>query len=113
VDDYKYFSFQIWQEGIARYTEYKTSELAARKIKPSKDFRKLKDFTPFAKTAGILLKNTADEPKNIELAKNERVAFYSFGAFEGLLLDKTNPRWRERYFARKFALEDFYGKIGR
>ncbi len=28
-DDYKYFSFQVWQEGIARYTEYKFLEAMA------------------------------------------------------------------------------------
>ena len=108
VDDYKYFSFQIWQEGIARYTQYKTAQLAAREIKPGKEFRKLKDFTPFSVEAENILRTTTNELKNFNLTKNERIAFYPFGAFEGFLLDKINPKWRESYFTKKFALEDFY-----
>ncbi len=111
ADDYNYFSFQIWQEGIARYTQYKTAELAARKTKPSKQFRALKDFTSFSNEAKNLFKKTEDELKNVDLAENERVAFYSFGAFEGFLLDKVNPKWRENYLTKKFTLEDFYVKI--
>jgi len=108
ADDYKYLSFQLWQEGIARYTQYKMAELAARKIKPSKDFRALKDFTPFAKEAENILAATVNEMKNINLSKSERIVFYPFGALEGLLLDKVNPKWRDRYFVDKFALEKFY-----
>ena len=37
-DNYKYFSFQIWKEGIARYTEWRIADLAGRKYKPSKKF---------------------------------------------------------------------------
>src|SRR5882672_496880 len=37
-DDYKYFSFQIWQEGLARYTEFRMADLAAKKYRPSKEF---------------------------------------------------------------------------
>jgi hypothetical protein len=44
ADDNKYASFQLWQEGIARYTQYKIAELAGRKLKPSKVFRLLRDF---------------------------------------------------------------------
>ena len=46
-DDYKYFSFQMWQEGIARYTEYRMAKLAAKSYRPSKAFRTLKDYQPF------------------------------------------------------------------
>jgi hypothetical protein len=108
ADDYKYASFQLWQEGIARYTQYKMAELAGRKLKPSKAFRSLKDFTPFDKEADRLLAVIADEMKNLDLTKWERVVFYPFGASEGLLLDKVNPGWRQRYFSEKFALEKFY-----
>src|SRR5262245_44746950 len=33
-DDYRYFSFQFWKEGIARYTEYQIARLAAAKFRP-------------------------------------------------------------------------------
>jgi hypothetical protein len=108
ADDYKYASFQLWQEGIARYTQYKMAELAGRQLKPSKAFRSLKDFTPFDKEATRLLAVIGDEMKQLDLAKWERVVFYPFGASEGLLLDKVNPNWRQKYFSEKFALEKFY-----
>ncbi len=109
-DDYKYFSFQLWQEGIARYTQYKVMELAARKLKPGKEFRKLKDFTSFQKEAEKLLADTLNEMKNIDISQSQRIVFYPFGALEGLLLDKTKPDWQTDYFTRKFALEDYYPK---
>lgn len=110
ADDYKYFSFQLWQEGIARYTEYKLMELAAKKMKPSKAFKSLKDFTTFADEADKLFAATDKELKNINLSESERIVFYPFGAFEGFLLDKINPKWRDRYLTEKFAIETFYVK---
>lgn len=110
ADDYRYASFQLWQEGISRYTQYRMAELAGRKLKPSKAFRALKDFTPFEKEAERLLDMTLDEMKRLDLTVWERTVFYPFGAIEGLLLDKINPKWRERYFIDKFDLEKFYPK---
>lgn len=109
--DYKYASFQLWQEGIARYTQYKMAELAARELKPSKGFRSLPDFTPFDQEAKRLKEMTLDEMRTLDLAKWQRVVFYPFGAVEGLMLDKLEPDWRAKYFEHKFALERFYHKI--
>jgi len=108
ADDYKYASFQLWQEGIARYTQYKIAELAGRKMKPSKEFRALKDFAPFDQEADRLLAVISDEMKKMDLTTWERVVFYPFGASEGLLLDKVEPNWQHSYFSEKFALEKFY-----
>lgn len=110
ADDYKYFSFQIWQEGIARYTQYQITRLAAKELKPSREFQALPDFIPFAKEADHLFSLTDNELRSINLTTSERVAFYPFGAFEGFLLDKINPRWQDKYFAEKFALEKFYNR---
>jgi len=110
--DYKYLSFQLWQEGIARYTQYKIAELAGRKLKPSKKFRALEDFVPFDKEADRLLAVISDEMKDLDLSSWERVVFYPFGASEGLLLDKVNPHWRAQYFNEKFSLEKFYNTSG-
>jgi hypothetical protein len=107
-DDYRYASFQLWQEGIARYTQYRMADLAARRIKPTKKFKHLNDFTSFDEEADRILKTTIEEMKSLELASWERTVFYPFGAIEGLLLDRVNPNWRERYFTDKFALEKFY-----
>lgn len=107
-DDYRYASFQLWQEGIARYTQYRMAEISARSLRPSKAFRELRDFTAFKIEADRLLKTTLDEMLTLDMASSERVVFYSFGAIEGLLLDEIDPKWRSKYFETKFALEKFY-----
>jgi hypothetical protein len=109
-DDYKYFSFQLWKEGVARYTEYRITSEAARHYTPSKEFAALKDFTPtaFADDAeGALVKILADL-QTLSLDKWQRVAFYPFGAAEALLLDRVNPNWKKRYFTEKFFLDKFF-----
>ncbi len=110
--DYRYASFQIWQEGISRYTQYKMAELAARKMTPSKAFRSLPDFVPFNTEADRLLVSTNKEMRDLDLSKWERTVFYPFGAVEGLLLDRVQPGWRKRYFGEKFAIENFYANLG-
>lgn len=106
--DYKYFSFQSWQEGIARYTEYKIASLAANKYKPSKEFRALKDYQPFKEAAPKVMQNITKELTTLELDDYGRPAFYPLGAGEGLLLDKFNPNWQSRYFTDKFYIERYF-----
>lgn len=108
-DDYRYFSFQVWQEGVSRYTEYRVAELAAKRYKPSREFRALKDYTPFAEVAGRGYQGLLNELTALRLEGYGRVAFYPLGAGEGLLLDRVNRRWRGRYFADKFYLEKYFG----
>lgn len=108
-DDYKYLSFQLWKEGIARYTEYHVAKLAAASYRPSNEFKNLKDYTSFQETADSLLKNIVGELRTLPLANYKRVAFYYLGAGEGLLLDRAYPGWRRRYFTDKFFLEKYFG----
>jgi len=108
-DDYKYFSFQLWQEGIARYTEFQIADLAAKEYQPSKDFRSLKDYMPFKEvTASILNQQVLGRLPTLQLTKSERNVFYPFGAAEGLLLDRANPKWQSRYFAEKFYVDKYF-----
>ncbi|MDQ5844205.1 MAG: hypothetical protein M3539_02800, partial [Acidobacteriota bacterium] len=88
-DDYKYLSLQLWKEGLARYTEYRVARLAAAKFKPSKDFRALKDFTPFETVADNIISVTMKELATLRLEESKRVAFYPLGAGEALLLDRA------------------------
>ena len=109
--DYKYFSFQIWQEGIARYTEWRIADLAARKYKPSKEFRALKDYTPLREVADeILNKQIMASLPTLQLEEWERNVFYPFGAAEGLLLDRANPKWQNRYLTEKFDIDKYFVK---
>ncbi|MCM3905845.1 MAG: hypothetical protein ND866_29500 [Pyrinomonadaceae bacterium] len=102
-DDYKYFSFQFWKEGIARYTEYQVARLAA-KYRPTKEFRALKDCRSFAEVGKSMYEEIFRELLTQKLGESKREVVYAFGAAEGLLLDEINPRWRSRYFEEKFDL---------
>ena len=102
ADDYRYFAFQVWQEGIARYTEARVGRWAASDYRPSARFRQLEDFTPFPDVArGIEagLRAGLTEPA---LGEARRAAFYPVGGAEGLVLDAWNPGWRSRYFSEPF-----------
>ena len=108
-DDYRYFSFQVWQEGIARYTEYRIADLAAKKYKPGKEFRALKDYTSFKEVAdSILNKRILSNLSTLQLENSERLVFYPFGAAEALLLDRANPDWQSRYFTEKFYVDRYF-----
>jgi hypothetical protein len=108
ADDYRYFSFQIWQEGVARYTEYRVAELAARSYKPSKAFLALKDYKSFRSVADEIMSDTLKELTTLELESYERVAFYPLGAGEALLLHRMNTKWQNRYFTDKFSMDKHF-----
>ena len=107
-DDYKYLSFQLWKEGIARYTEYRVANWSASNYQPTRQFRKLKDFTSLAHVADQLRKGIVQELSTLKLEDAQRVVFYAFGAGEGLLLDRSNPQWHSRYFTEKFDTENYF-----
>ncbi|HEX5873787.1 MAG TPA: hypothetical protein VFY60_04005, partial [Pyrinomonadaceae bacterium] len=108
TDEYKYLSFQLWKEGISRYTEDRVAHWAATKYQPSRAFRELKDFTTFAAVADQVRKGIVHELSTLKLEEYKRVAFYPIGAAEGLLLDRANPKWRTGYFAEKFDNEKYF-----
>lgn len=107
-EDFRYFSFQVWQEGVSRYTELRVAELAARHYRPSRDFRALADFEPFGETAARVRRDIMRELSTLRLADYRRVAFYPLGAGEALLLDRLDPRWRGRYFSERFYLDRYF-----
>jgi len=107
-DDYKYFSFQLWQEGVARYTEYRMAELAAGSYKPTPRFRALLDFTSFRAVADSIREDILAGLSGLDLPRQRRVAFYYLGAGEALLLDRVNPVWQKQYFKNKFFLEKYF-----
>lgn len=104
--DYRYFSFQIWQEGVARYTEYKFLELLET-YQPSKEMMSLPDYMSFEKYREEFYREQFNRITDCSLEKSERVCFYAVGLAEGLILDKLNPSWRENYLSKKFYLEEY------
>jgi len=108
-NDYKYMSFQLWQEGIARYTEIKLLQIMlddnfdfSDEMKKLDDYKSLKEHYDEYYQGEINLLNA------LSLNENKRNCFYEFGAFEGLLLDKVNPDWRKEYNTKKFFLEKLF-----
>jgi hypothetical protein len=107
--DYKYFSFQLWQEGIARFTELNiiktiidNSYVLSDEVKKLDDFEELKVFYNDYYTHEI------NNINGLSLYNSKRVCFYAIGAGEGLLIDIVNPGWKELYFKNKFFLEKYY-----
>jgi len=107
AEDHKYFGFQLWQEGVARYTQIRAAEVAAS-YQPSEEYANLADFESFAAYGGRARQETLDELKRADLAKIKRVAFYSFGAAEGLLLDRLKPKWKSEYFRHMFSTDSYF-----
>jgi hypothetical protein len=101
--DQRYLDFQLWQEGIARYTEYAVARFAAARFRPSAAFAALPDAEAFGIAADRLWREIV-ETESVSLG-NQRVAFYPVGAALGLWLDRTDPAWRRRYFERMLSLE--------
>lgn len=87
--DWRYFEFQLWQEGVARWTEFTLGALS-----PQSDVRAAASATR-EKTLGALSK------PNIKA--DGRLAVYDFGAGEAMLLERVNPNWRQCY-GNEFAL---------
>ncbi len=105
--DYRYLSLQLWQEGVARYTELTVARRAAAGFEPSEQFRALADYVSFQEAADSRMASIEDELQG-SLADAGRVFFYPLGAVEGLLLDETRPNWKQRYLREKFYVERYF-----
>ncbi len=103
--DDRYFSFQVWQEGIARYVEWKIIDLAARRYKPSDAFLALPDYKSFEAIAQRYRENYLKELTTQKLSESKRVAFYPFGSAEGMILTRLLPDWPSRYGKERFSVE--------
>jgi len=108
--DYRYFSFQVWQEGVARYLEWKIIDLAARRYKPSDAFVALPDYRSFQAIAQRYRDNYLKELTMQTLHDSQRIAFYPFGSAEGMLLARLLPDWPARYGDLRFCVEGMLEK---
>lgn len=106
--DDRYLSFQLWQEGIARYAELRVATRAADLEGPAPGFLALDDATPYAAVAESLRSRLARDLADLDLAEAGRLAFYPLGAAQGLLLDALRPGWRQRYLREPFALAPYF-----
>jgi hypothetical protein len=107
-DDRKYLSFQLWQEGIARYTQIAAAEAAAAGYHPTEAYQRLPDYEPFSGDVSKLRASTLQELRTVDLARAGRQAVYSFGAVEGMLLDRLNPQWKSEYFQHMLTTDPLF-----
>ncbi len=106
ADDQRYFEFQLWQEGGARFIQYAVARAAAATREPSADFRRLPDYEPYGQAAEGALRSLRRELAELDLARQRRVAFYPIGAALALLLDETRSDWKQAYTRQPFRLPD-------
>jgi hypothetical protein len=106
--DYSYFSFQLWQEGLARYTEIKIAEKIKDIYKPSKELTDMEDYVTLESFYENVLSKLLRKADTQTLQEDGRVCFYTLGALEGLILDKANPGWQDMYFTEKFYTEKYF-----
>jgi hypothetical protein len=104
ADEDKYLGFQLWQEGIARYTEVRMASLAAEEgYVASPAFRALPDYRSYQEQATRAM-SRIDRELAIPMEDAQRTAFYPIGAAEGLVLDRVAPTWRAGYFDHMFRI---------
>lgn len=107
--DYCYYSFQIWQEGLARHTEYKFLEMLTNYV-PSNEILSLPDFISFTELKSKMYDIETENLLTNKLNETKRVCFYTVGFAEGIILDKLNKSWRTKYLADKFYIEHYSKK---
>ncbi|HET7813916.1 MAG TPA: hypothetical protein VFL13_06045, partial [Candidatus Baltobacteraceae bacterium] len=107
-NDYKYFAFQCWQEGTARYTEIAVTRAAAAEHSRDKSFLTDAQARALAADGDGTLSRIMDELANASLSDRKRVGFYAFGAGEALLLDALKPGWHARYLDPGMDLSAFF-----
>jgi hypothetical protein len=102
--DYRYFEFQLWQEGVARFIEYTVARAAAKAGQPSSAFRRLPGYESYGRAAHDSPRALRQELARLDLARDRRVAFYPIGAAVALLLEASRSDWKRAYARQPFAL---------
>lgn len=102
--DRRYMSFQVWQEGVARYVELRSAELAAVDEGSTELFQRLAG-PGYAELAEATRQRVLTELESPDLAGRQRASFYAVGAGLALLLDQEDSAWKRRYLHEMFRLE--------
>ena len=92
-DDRRYFDFQLWQEGVPRWTELATARAGRRA-------GLVADSTLAWQEARIV-----GDLGRIDLGRDRREVVYPLGAAMAELMERKGMKWKERYFERMFVLE--------
>jgi hypothetical protein len=108
--DYRYFAFQCWQEGVARYTEIATARLASKEHALDPTFLSDQESRDLADDATQTYDGVIKRLQTRSLYFDQRVDFYAVGAGEALLLDEIHPGWRQQYLNSHMDLAIFFSE---
>ncbi len=103
--NYSFATFQAWQEGTARYTEYKILEETALVAVKNPEMVPIRTIKTLAKYARYKLAEIKKDVETSTLIANERDAFYALGAMESLVLDYLVEDWRNQYADNPYTLD--------
>ena len=81
--NWRYFEFQLWKEGVARWTEIALGRAS--------------DDAALRAEAGLLEREMVGEVGRPDLAPRRRLAVYAIGTGEAMLLEACDPGWRMAY----------------
>lgn len=98
--NWRYFEFQAWQEGAARWSEGAAVQAAAARPEAEAHF----DLALAAEKAHGRTVSELEAIRAEGLSAWGRVALYALGAGEATLLDRLNPEWRADYLAAALAM---------
>ncbi|SNT25590.1 hypothetical protein SAMN05421640_2983 [Ekhidna lutea] len=90
--DYRYFNFQIWQEGFPRFLEI---DLLQHWNQTNSNENRIKLLREYREE----IREDLSEPN---LKDRGRLIFYSLGATEWILISSTNHQWKRGYFQHMF-----------
>lgn len=102
--DYRYFSFQCWQEGTARYTEIAIARLASQTHASDPSFLTDAQSTALAQDAQETYERVT-KLLHTPLSSVGRSSFYALGAGEALVLEQVSPSWRAHYLNAHMDLD--------
>lgn len=108
-NDFKYFAFQCWQEGTARYTEIAVARAAANEHRRDPSFLNDAQATALISDADATLARVLGQLRNPSaLTVDRRAGFYAVGAGEALILDRISPGWHSRYLEPRMDLGAYF-----
>jgi hypothetical protein len=105
ADDDRYLSFQLWQEGVARYTEYAVAREAIGTHRQLPGFEALHDSISYQQAYTAMMSDLREELSSISLPDQQRIVVYPVGAAEALLMDRFGLDWKAEYFSSPFRLD--------
>ncbi|MBO6763375.1 hypothetical protein [Maricaulis sp.] len=93
--DHRYYEFQVWKEGVARWAELALARLADDSDETARQEARLRQ-----------------ELRELSLPDWQRVAFYALGSADAELLERRGAAWREAYFDYPFRLDTHFVSAG-